>query len=164
MSRTLSPAAVASLTAETTAEVWLVLLEIDHPDLAAPILVVNDNVDCTSTANSSPPGTPRVYIGLPFSIELPGESDDDSGIATVAIPNVDREIVNAGRTIVGPASCTITVVLASQPNTIEVSYPGMEMSDLQWDAGSVRGRLRFESIVTEPCSLIITPERFPGLF
>lgn len=156
MSRTLSPAAVASLTAENTSEVWLVLLEIDHADLAAPIRVVNDNVNCTHNGD--------VYLGLPFAIELPGEDAEEPGMATVAIPNVDRSVVRAGREIAGPATATLTVVLASQPDTVEVSYPGLTLNDLQWDAGTVRGRLRFESIVTEPCTLIITPERFPGLF
>lgn len=154
--RTLSPAAIASLTTENTAEVWLVLLEINHPSMATPIRVVNDNQDCTSNG--------LLYQGLPFNIELPGENAEAPGFATISIPNVDREIVAAGREIVGPASCIITVVLASSPNTIEIQYPGLSMRELEWDAGTVRGRLRFESIVTEPCTLMITPERFPGLF
>jgi hypothetical protein len=154
--RTLSAAAIASLTAENTDEIWLVLLEITHPSMVTPIRVVNDNQDCTSNG--------VLYQGLPFDLDLPGDSAEAPGFASIAIPNVDRAIVAAGRELSGPASCTITVVLASQPNVIEIQYPGLTMRELKWDASTVRGRLIFESIVTEPCTLTITPERFPGLF
>jgi Domain of unknown function (DUF1833) len=156
MSRTLSPAAIASLTAENTDEVWIVLLTIDHPSLAEPIRVANNNEDITSNGED--------YIGLPFSIELPGEDADEPGTAAIQVPNVDREIVAAARGIQGRASATIEVVLASQPNVVEVGFYGLEMTEVEWDASTVRGRLRFEQIMTEPLSPIITPERFPGLF
>lgn len=152
----LSAAAVASLTSENTSEVWIVLLTIDHPSLAAPIRVANDNVDCQSNGFN--------YIGLPFSIELPGEDAEEPGIATLEIPNVDRDIVAAGRSIVGPATCSIQVVLGSSPDYVEVSFYGLSLREMDWDTSIVRGRMRFETIVTEPCTYTITPERFPGLF
>lgn len=156
MSRPLSPAAVASLTAENTDEVWVVLLTIDHPTLTDPIRVANNNEDVTSND--------ALYIGLPFSIELPGEDADEPGTASIQVPNVDREIVAAARGVTGRASATIEVVLASQPDLIEVGFYGLEMTEVEWDASTVRGRLRFEQIMTEPLSPIITPERFPGVF
>lgn len=154
--RVLSPAAVASLTTENTEEVWLVLLTIDHPTLASPIFLANNNEDVVSVGDR--------YIGLPFSIELPGEDAEEPGVALIQVPNVDREIVAAGRTISGPATCDIRVVLASQPDIIEVEFVGLILRDMEWDASMVRGRLRFESIVVEPLAETITPARFPGLF
>lgn len=160
--RILSPAAVASLTTENTDEVWLVLMTIEHDSLDAPILIANNNEDVVSTAGPGPGAD--TFIGLPFDIELPGEDADDPGVATISVPNIDREIVGAVRSITTAASVTLTVVLASQPDVIEVQYEGMELREVNWDAATVRGKLRFESIVTEPCTLTITPERFPGLF
>lgn len=161
--RTLSPAAVASLTAENTDEVWLVLLTITHPTLAKPILIANNNEDVFSTAYLDA-GQPGRFIACPFSIELPGEDADEPGTSMISVPNVDREIVSAARSITGSADVVITVVLASSPNEIEVQFPGLSLSEVDWDAATVRGKLRFESIVTEPVTLTITPERFPGLF
>lgn len=154
--RILSPAAVASLTTENTEEVWLVTLTIRHDSLATPIRVVNNNEDVVSGGHT--------YIGLPFAIELPGEDAEEPGTASIQIPNVDREIVAAGRSIFGPAACDIRVVLASQPDTVEVEFVGLTLRDMEWDTSTVRGRLRFETIVTEPLTLTITPGRFPGLF
>ena len=162
--RTLSPAAVASLTTENTDEVWLVLLTITHPSLADPILIANNNEDVFSTAGPSAGVIEDRFIGCPFSIELPGEDADEPGTSMISVPNVDREIVVAARSITGSADVVITVVLASSPNTIEVQFPGLSLSEVDWDAATVRGKLRFESIVTEPVTLTITPERFPGLF
>lgn len=154
--RTLSPAANASIMAEETDEVWLVLLQIDHDDLAAPIRVANNTENVVSGGET--------YVGLPFELALPAESDNGPGEAVIRVDNVDRQIVEAVRTITSPPRVTIRVVLASQPDVIEALIENMVMKDVTYDVATVQGRLRFEDIVTEPVAETITPERFPGLF
>ena len=55
-------------------------------------------------------------------------------------------------------------MLASSPNTVEVGYYGMTMRAATFDSLYVSSELTFEQIFTEPVSLAMTPERFPGMF
>jgi len=68
MPRTLSNAALASMNAQATGEVWLVLLTLSHPTLATPIRLVNNNEDVVSRGST--------FLAFPFEVELPGEDPD----------------------------------------------------------------------------------------
>jgi hypothetical protein len=152
---TLSSAATASIHAEDTDEVWLVLLTINHADLDAPIRVVNNTEDIVSGGVT--------YIALPFELELPDQGERP-GEARIRVDNVNRAIVEAVRTIQSPPSVEFKIVLASQPDTIEYQHSGLTMRDVTYDLASVQGYLRYEDLSTEPVADIITPSRFPGLF
>lgn len=155
MPRTLSNTALASLNAAETGEVWLVLLTITNPGITT-IRVVNNTEDITSRGN--------VYQAFPFEIELPGQDPDSPASARLRIDNVDKRIVEAVRSISTPPNITIEVILASQPDTVEIAYADLTLRSVEYDADSVRGELTFESIFSEPVTLSVTPNRFPGLF
>lgn len=154
--RTLSPAALLAGNAQQTGEVYLVLLTISHPNIAQPIRVVNNNENVTSRGD--------LFVAFPFEIDLPGEDSDNPPLARLRIDNVDRMIVNSIRQIDSPPSVTIEVVLASQPNTVEVSFDSLVMRNVGYDAAVVTGELVFEQIVVEPVATTMTPAKFPGLF
>lgn len=154
--RNLSPVAVASMMAQETGEVWLVLLTIEHGALSEPIRVVNNLEDIASNGNN--------FIGCPFEIELPGQDTQRASAARLRIDNVDREIVNSVRAITTPAEVTIQIILASQPDTIEVQYDGLVLRNVQWDGAFVTGDLVAEDIFSEPICTMMTPSAFPGLF
>lgn len=156
MPRSLSSTAIASANAQQTDEVWLVLLTIAHASLATPIRVVNNNESIVSRG--------QTYQWFPFEIELPGEDVDSPSRARLRIDNVDRTIVNTIRSISTPPTVTLEVVLASAPDVVEVSFSGLSLREVDYDAMSVTGELVFESIFTEPVTLTMTPARFPGLF
>jgi hypothetical protein len=149
MPRSLSPAALASANAQSTDEVWLVLLTIEHNEIDAPIRVVNNTEDIVSRG--------QTYIGFPFDFELPGEDAD-------APTKARRRIVEAVRTISSPPLVTLEVILASAPDTVEFSFSGLTMREIDYDVSSVSGDLLFESIFAEPVTYTMTPSRFPGLF
>lgn len=155
MARTLSPAATAALHAQESGEVWLVLLTITNPGITT-IRVVNNTEDVVSRGNT--------YLAFPFEIDLPGQDADSPSTARLRIDNVDKRIVEAVRSITTPPVVTLEVVLASQLDTVEISFTNMTMRSVEYDADSVRGQLVFESIFTEPLTYTITPNRFPGLF
>lgn len=155
MPRSLSAAAVASLNAPQTGEVWLVLLTIANAGMTT-IRVVNNTEDIVSRGNT--------YQAFPFELELPGEDPDSPSSARLRIDNVDKRIVEAVRSISTPPEVTIEVILASQPDTVEIAYSSLTMRSVEYDVNSVRGELVFESIYSEPVTLTITPNRFPGLF
>ena len=156
MTRSLSTAARRSAYAPQTSEAWLLLLTITHESLVAPLRFVNDKVTITSNSQS--------FMGFPFAVELPQESNDAPGEARITIDNVDRSIVTAVRAMATPPEVTIQIIMASQPNTIEVEYGAMTLRDVKWDVASVSGTLRHEDISTEPVTVQMTPQRFPAMF
>lgn len=153
--RTLSSAAQAAILDEESDEVSLHLVTIEHDDLDAPIRIVDNIEDITSNGET--------FVGLPFRLELPDEGDRP-GEARITVDNVDRRIAEAVRSITTPPSVTIQVVLASQPDTLELELSGMTLRDVTIDAGAVTGYLRFEDLSVEPIAEAITPSKFPGLF
>lgn len=154
--RQLSPTALQSAFAQETGEVWLVLLTITHPSLTTPLRFVNDMQGLTSRGN--------VFQPFPFEVEFPGEDADQPTDARLVIDNVDRSIVQTIREITSPPEVMMEVVLASQPDTVEASFTGLVLRNVSYDAARVQGTLRFEDIMSEPVSLQMTPQRFPGMF
>jgi hypothetical protein len=154
--RTLSAAALASTNAQETGEAWLVLLTISHPALAQPIRVTSDNQDVTSNGN--------VFQTFPFSITLPGEDPEQPSRARLRIDNVDRSIIATLRTITSAPTLSIDIVLASSPSTVEVSFVGLTMREVEYDAQTITADLVFEAVFVEPITVQMTPARFPGLF
>lgn len=143
--------------ASETDEVFLALVQIDHPSLAAPIRVTSDGVDTVVGADT--------YVSFPFDLILPDDADDRPPVATLRIDNVDRTIVETIRSITSPPTVTIRVVLASDPTVTEVEFSDFELRDVQYDALVVEGRLTLESFLDEPYpGARFDPSRFPGLF
>ncbi len=134
----------------------LVLLKIDHVDLSTPIFVVNDRKNVTSGAQE--------YIAFPFEIRLPDSLEDAPPRAQLLIDNVSREIGQAIRDISTAATVTIFVVLRADPDTIEMEFPTMRLTNVRYDALQVRGDLEFEDLTREPFpARIFSPAEFPGL-
>lgn len=157
MSRSLSSLAKQSLFAQETGEVFLLLLTINHASLAQPIRVVNNLENVVSGGNT--------YIAFPFQITLPQDREDQPPKMRLAIDNVDRSIVTAVRTLTSPPTITLDVVLASQPNTIEATFPGFTLRNTKYDALVVEGDLNLEDISNEPYPKdSFTPTLAPALF
>jgi hypothetical protein len=154
--RNLSFKAIQSLQETATAEVWLMLLTISHPSLSTPIYLVNNTVDIVSRGTT--------YIGLPFDIDLPNEDQDAPGAATLSVDNVSRVIVDAVRAMDVPATITLEVILASDPDTVEIAFYDMVLRNVTYDATTIKGSLQWEDILVEPIALQMTPARFPGMF
>lgn len=141
----------------STDDVWLVLLTIDHADLAAPIRVVNNTEEITSRGDS--------FTAYPFDIVLPDARDDAAPRAKIEIDNVSREIGQAIRTISSAPSVLIEIIRAAAPDTVELSWSQFTMRNIKWSAGKVSGDLMLEDFTVEPFPAgIFSPASFPGLF
>lgn len=156
MPRTLTAAAIASGNAQQTGEVWLILVTISHASLASPIRVVNNNEDVTSRG--------LLYLAFPFQIILPGEDPDSITKAVLRFDNADRTAIAAVRGLDTAPTVALEVILASAPDVVEISFPGLTLRNATYDAFVIEGELYFESLVSEPVTYTMTPSRFPGLF
>ena len=120
----------------------LVLLKIDHADLSTPIRLVNNKVEIVANGD--------IFSAFPFEIRLPDNLEDATPRAQLRIDNVSREIGEAIRSISTPAAVTIQVVRQDAPDTIEMSWPAMRLTNTRYNALTVRGDLEFEDLTREP--------------
>ena len=157
MTRSLSLAARRAVNAQETAEVFLLLLTLDHPDLAEPIRVVNNLEPIISRGHS--------FVAYPFEIALPDEDPDTVARVTLRIDNVDREIVRSLRSITSPLSVSLEVVMAASPDTVEAGPFNMTLAAAEYDALTVTGELAFEDVLNEPFpGHSYVPGEYPGIF
>lgn len=143
--------------AEATDEVFLLLLEIDHPELSVPIRVVKNTESVASQG--------QTWIGVYFEERLP---DDSGGLprAEITIDNVDRAITDAIDALTSPPAVTMMVVLASDPETVEFGPIPLELKEASGDVLTVTAELGlFDSILAEPFpGHAYVPSQYPGLF
>ena len=138
---------------QQTDEVNLIIVEIDHTDLDTPIRVVNNTENVTSGGDE--------YLAAGFNIKLP----NDDGHTSIDVCNIDRVMVNAIRSISTRPTVSLSVILASDPNTVEVGPYVMELADVGYDAFTVYGKLSFDDFLDEPYGGdVFTPGQYIGLF
>ena len=159
MSRDLSSTAKSAIFASQTSEAFLMLVEIsdDGSSSNLPIRVTSDNVTTTSNSND--------YSPFPFLISMPAETEDRLPIVEFAIDNVDRSIIQEVRQAAVPLTVTLSVVLASSPDTIEAGPFVYTLRNVRYNAHTINGELLFEDILNEPYpAASYDPTNYPGLF
>lgn len=153
----MSLALTQSAFAQDTADVWLPLLTISHPNISPSIRVVFNTVNITSRGEE--------FFAFPFDVILPSEQDDAPSRARLVIDNVSREIAQAVRSIRTPPSVLIEIIRAGEPDTVELSWPNFWLRNVTWNAQQVSGELVLEDLVDEPYpASTFTPASFPALF
>jgi hypothetical protein len=153
----LSIAARQAVNAQETNEVFLLLLTLDHEDLAEPIRVVNNTEDIVSRG--------MTFVAYPFEIALPDEDPESVARVTLRIDNVDREIVRSLRALQAPLSVSLEVVLASSPDVVEAGPFNLTLVAAEYDALTITGELAFEDVLNEPFpGHSYVPSEYPGLF
>lgn len=157
MSRDVSATARAALYAPQTSEVLLTLLTIDHDDMPSPVRFVDNLEDVTSRGDT--------YTAFPFRAVLPADVEGELPQVEVVVDNVTRELVAEIRSIATPASVTLEIILASDPDTVEAGPWHLEVVAATYTATEIRLTLTAEALMSEPYPVgLFTPTRFPMLF
>jgi hypothetical protein len=165
--RTLSLNFRTALFSQGSAEIPIFLLTITHPSLATPILL---STDATTRLSTDPLTYGTVSRSMTFSyvgasLTLPEEQDQSPPAAKLIIENVTRGLIPTARSVGTPASVKIEGVLASAPDTVEMIWPALDMSNLQYDMGQLQFDLTMDALATEPYpSGTFSPAYFAGLF
>ncbi len=156
-----------------TSEIYVVLFNITHPDLDAPIRLSTDNADRIQTdpviygtrsnwRGANPITEP--YLWIVASAILPGDLDETPASATLALENLDREMVRLVRSFTTPATVAMAVVLASSPDEVEAEWTDLLITSADIDAGEIQLSISREEIENEYFpSGRMTRDRFPGL-
>lgn len=172
MSRVVSMNARMMQDAQATDEIYVALIEIEHPDLEKPIRLSTDNADRISTEpliygtrstwrnhSSTDP-----FLWVVASTVLPSDLDDTPAAATIIMENLDRRMAEVVRSFTSPASFRIAVVLADTPNFIELEYSNLLLTSATINAGEIKLSISREEIESEyvPGGRM-TSRTFPGL-
>lgn len=164
--RTLSNAAKAALYAQSTDEAFIILVTINHSTFTDPVRVASDPLELLPVAGvRGVVSRGEEFVFLPFNIELPAQDDSGVAKARLSVDNISREIVAAVRTATSALSINIEIVLASDPDTVEVSIEDFRLDRVTYDALTVSGDISVEYFDLEPFpARRFTPSDFPGLF
>jgi len=158
MARQLSAKYKSTLAEVSAPEAPLVLLVIEHPDLAVPVRLVNDTQDLTSHG--------KLYIAVPFRVVLPDDFEGQLPKASLAVDNVGGELMYWIEQSGGGKGSTVTLsnVLRSQPDIIEWSVT-LGLNSVNCTMKEITGQLGYENIFAKPAiSVHYRPFNTPGLF
>lgn len=145
-----------AINSQETAEVFLLLIHITSDEDGTSIYAVNDMKDIVSNGIT--------YTAYPFDVILPDDSDDNMPQAKLSISNIDRFLISSLRLYNKPLNVTFSVILASSPDVVEVSYPNFKLFDIEYNADTISGTLSIKSFLSEPFpGGSFTPSRFPYL-
>lgn len=156
-----------ALFSQESGEVPIFLLTITHPDLDVPIYLSTDPTERFSETplmyRTQSRGIDFLYAGI--DVTIPDEQDKSPPTSKLTIANVTRDIIPLARSINSPASVKIEAVLASALDDVEMTWPALDMSNLQYDANQLAFDLTMDALLTEPYpGGSFNAAYFPGLF
>lgn len=136
----------------------LILLELNHDDLASPLRVVNDRADVTHQS--------EVYQKFAFRFSFPTDPENGVSEAHLELDNVGRELMTwiESADWNNPTTVTITQIMRTAPDVAEYQFT-MNLSNIKATQYTISGRLGYEEILGAPAiRLRYSPETAPGLF
>lgn len=105
------------------------------------------------------------FIFLPMTITLPTEAEAQAPSCSITLHDVTRYIMPLIRTLNGPPSVKLELVLSTTPDTVEASFSEFYLTGITYSAESVQGQLVMIDYSREAIpSHAFTPALFPGLF
>jgi hypothetical protein len=160
MTRELSATADAAIFAPETCEVFIKLIEIDHPDWDEPFRFCQNSNNVVSNGDT--------YEQFPFTIEPPNDSGNESSQVTLLLDNVKRTALLPLRQLAASsnrATVTLKLVLASEPDTVIGDVWEFTLMEIGYNGNVIQCSLLFDDIGNEPFpSDDMSPANNPGLF
>lgn len=148
-------------------DVPVFLITIEHPTLSTPMRISSDNTERFSVDPLMYGTTSRgeEYYFLPISVTPPDEGDDRAPAIRIQMDNVARTLVPLLRSVSTPPVFTIEMVFASDPDTVEASWPEFDLSNAEYNSETVMLDLVIDAMQNEPYPAgRFNPEGFGGLF
>lgn len=157
MSNELSNALKAQLFSNESTDPFLQLVTLEHEDFLNPIYLVDNNEQIISNG--------KTFIPFPMKIILPQDDAETDKQVRISFDNVSRLLVDELRSITTPISVKIEMVLASNPNIVEMVLDELQLRNITMTLQRVEGTLVLDDFLrTELSSEKYTPTNFPGLF
>lgn len=167
MSRTLGDVLRAAMFAQQTGEGAGILITITHPDAATPIRLSSDPTVRLSTTplmyGTVSRGEQFLFVGM--DTRPPDEKDQAPPRSRLVLSHVGREAVALARSVVSPPQAKIEIVRLRAPNVVEIAFPELDMTSVEWDIDQISFDLQADALSAEPYpSGTFDPAHFTGLF
>lgn len=105
------------------------------------------------------------FVFLPMEISLPTEEEAQAPRCSIVLRDVTRYVIPIIRTITGPPTVKMELVLSKTPDTVEATFTGFYISSFSYNADSVTADLSMIDYEREPFPMhSFTPAYFPGMF
>lgn len=138
-------------------DVVLTALEITHPDVSAPIRVVNDAVDREIVGET--------YIGLRFDARLVDDVDGRAPRAELIMDNVGRVLTEWIERASGGAGASVRVMQIVAGQSIPEWELTLELAGVSVSQSQATGTIGYEPLLgRRAVALRHDPETSPGLF
>jgi hypothetical protein len=172
--RRLSMNARAAQDAVSSTDIEVILFEINHPSLDAPIRLSTDNTERLSTEpliygtrstwRGADPLT-EPFLWVVASAVLPSDSQDDAGEAQIVLDVLDAEYAELLLRFTDLASFHMAVVMASSPDVVELQELDLKLTASEIADTEISLTLSRQNIELEfyPAGRM-TRSKFPGLF
>lgn len=162
----------AQIDADSSDEIEVVLVKIEHKLLDAPLRLSSDNTERlseeplvygTRSTWLTEDGSPFLFIML--GAQIPDEQDDAPAAASLVIANLDSDIAEALMSTTVRATVSIALVYASAPNLVQQEFLDLKLVSAEGDADQISLSMSREPITSERYPTArMTKERFPGLY
>jgi hypothetical protein len=171
--RRLSLNARAAQDAVASAEIEVILFEINHPSLDAPIRLSTDNTERLSTEpliygtrsnwRGADPAT-EPFMWVVASAILPSDSQDDAGEAQIVLDVLDAEYAELLLSFTDLATFHMASVMASSPDVVELEELDLSLTVAEIADTEISLTLSRQDIELEfyPAGRM-TRTKFPGL-
>lgn len=173
---TITDGALAKSFAQENDDPWLLFLTITHSSIeGGPLCLVLNTVDVDRTVTAGHPaeGTGTgpgnnvvTFRRSGFEYVPPVQSEENSSVGRLRVPNADRGIVKGLRKLQGtePATVLIELALASDPDTPQQTPIELDLDAISYDADYVEGRLSAGALNSAWPGLVFDNASFPGIF
>lgn len=153
-----SPEFIAAIAAQETSESPVMLVTVEHADFPATLRWCTGGEDIVSNGET--------FSARAMKVTPPGEGEPGVRRARIVVDNIEQDAVASLRSVQsGRPAVTIEAVLASAPDVIEVSWPGLELVGFSpaGDGIDIDVGPRDDSEEEFPVQTF-SPARTPGLF
>ncbi len=165
----LSPAALRALFSPDADDTFIILLTLSGANLPAPLRLCDNYTGRISETEEDivygVTSRGNDFMFLPLQINLPSEEVTGPPRARVSISDVTRLLTPHVRQLIGSPNVMMELVLKSSPDAVEISFAGLSMSSISYNANTLSADLGMENLALEPFPChSFTPAYFPGLF
>jgi hypothetical protein len=152
-----TPELLAQFYKQDSEDPFLMLVTLTHSSFTSPQYLVNNRVDITSRSN--------LYIAFPMKITLPADDGTTTRQAKITFDNVGLDLIGKLRSITTPISVKIEMVLASNPNQVQIELTDLHIRNISYNKSTISATLSMDDFLNiGMTSEQYTPQNFPGIF
>ena len=156
MSRELSDTMLNELFKQESGDPFLALFTISHESFET-LYLVNNSENIVSNGIT--------YLAFPVNIVLPVDDGETVRQVSLTLDNVSQYLIDELRTVTDFIDVQIDMVLASNPDSVEISLGELKIKNIEYNALQIKGYLFMDDFLnTEIPSERYRPTNFNGLF